>query len=63
MKRDYSVQLSQILIVLKNINDNISNLENQINGIKNINAPKVSTHRHLVVIENKNSPKEKNKNV
>lgn len=62
MARDYSQQLSQILVTLKNINDNIRRLDDEIFDL-NTKLEKSTTTKHLVVIKKDDTLKGGKKNV
>ena len=57
MARDYSPVLSEILLTLKNINDNIKRVEDEIFDInkrlesQNIEKPEVLKHQHIIMIK------------
>ena len=62
MARDYSQQLSQILVTLKNINDNIRRLDEEMFDL-HTRLSKATTMKHLVVIKKDDTLKGGNKNV
>lgn len=62
MSRDYTRTMSEILLVLKNLNDNVRRCENRLSFIStklsNIENEKPSTTKHIVVLQ-KDYKKEK----
>ena len=62
MSRDYTRTMGEILLVLKNLNDNVHRCEDRLSFIStklsNIESEKPSTTKHIVVLQ-KDYKKEK----
>ena len=54
MAKNYTKQISEILLTLKNINDNLHSIEDQLVEVnKMVNRPaETPTMKHIVVIKN-----------
>ena len=63
MRKDYSQQLSGLLLTLRNINDHLKNMEDSLKAImKKLGENQFSentTFKHIVVLKNDKHNKEK----